>query len=375
MATSELPVVPMQDLMRATRVLEHELRAKIDEVLASGWYILGQNTEAFEAAFAGYCGVRHCIGVANGTDALEIALRALGCGDGDDVATVANAGMYASAAIMAIGARPIFADVDPRTMAMDAASLGQCLTGKTRAIIVTHLYGRLADVAAVQQFARPRGIPVIEDCAQAHGAQRGGLKAGAVGALGCFSFYPTKNLGALGDAGAIVTNDDALAAAVRSLRQYGWSQKYVAERTGGRNSRLDEMQAAVLLAKLPHLDQGNARRRDIVGRYRRAAGNELVLPDCAGEDHAAHLCVVRCAQRDELRQFFARIGVATDIHYPVPDHRQPALRGRVAPVSLPVTEALAGEILTIPCFPEMTDEEIGRVCDGLARFAGGERRT
>jgi dTDP-4-amino-4,6-dideoxygalactose transaminase len=362
-----IPVVPLQDLKRSTRALNQDLRNAIDQVLADSWYLLGSRVATFESAFAAYCGVSDCVSVANGTDALEIALRALGCGAGDEVTTVANAGMYGSAAIVAVGARPVFADIDPVTMTMDAHSLASVLGPRTRAIIVTHLYGRLADMAALVD--RSRGVPIIEDCAQAHGAERGGRKAGGWGALGCYSFYPTKNLGALGDAGAIVTNSDTLAAASRSLRQYGWQQKYVAERAHGRNSRLDEIQAAVLSVKLPYLDRWNARRRAIAGRYRSAVGGGVTVSGSGGGDDVAHLCVIRSSDRDRLRKFLVLNGIATDIHYPVPDYRQPALQRWIDPdAALPVTDAVTNEILTIPCFPEMSGEEIERVCSGLSRF-------
>jgi aminotransferase EvaB len=363
-------LVPMNDLARQTAAMRGEIDRAVAEVVAGGWYVLGPNVSAFEAEFARYCGVRHCIGVANGTDALELALRALGCGPGSEVVTVANAGLYATAAILAVGATPAFADIDPGTMIMAPQALADRIGPKTAAVVVTHLYGRLADMDSLMAVARERGIPVIEDCAQAHGAERGGRRAGSFGAVGCFSFYPTKNLGALGDGGALVTSDDELAGALRSLRQYGWRRKYEAERPCGRNSRLDELQAAVLRVKLPRLDGWNARRREIVGRYRAAAGGAVTVPD-AGADHAAHLCVVRSPERDALRTFLAARGIATDIHFPIPDHHQRALADFVpADLSLPHTEAAAKEILSLPCFPEMTEGEIKRVCGALAAFEG-----
>jgi dTDP-4-amino-4,6-dideoxygalactose transaminase len=238
-------------------------------------------------------------------------------------------------------------------------------------VIVTHLYGRLADIDALIGVARGRGLAVIEDCAQAHGAQRGGRRAGSWGDIGCYSFYPTKNLGALGDGGAVVTCDDALAAALQQLRQYGWTSKYRAARPYGRNSRMDEIQAAVLQIKLPHLDAWNERRRSIMRRYRQAAGNAVVVPDAGGTDHVAHLCVVRSPDRDLLRLHLGGDGVATDIHYPVADYRQTALETLLPPgVSLPHTDEVVEEILTLPCFPELRDAEIERVCGSLARFAG-----
>jgi len=282
--------------------------------------------------------------------------------------------MYATAAILAVGAKPAFVDIDPVAMTMAPEALAECIGPNTAAVVVTHLYGRLADMDGLSAVARERGVPVIEDCAQAHGAERGGRRAGSIGAIGCFSFYPTKNLGALGDAGALTTNDDEVAEALKSLRQYGWRRKYEAERPHGRNSRLDELQAAVLRVKLPRLDGWNVRRREIVGRYRAAAGIAVTVPN-AGTDHAAHLCVVRSPKREALRAFLAARGIATDIHFPIPDHCQQALAGIVpADLSLPHTEAAAEEVLSLPCFPEMTGEEVARVCDALSAFGKAARR-
>ena len=367
--------VPMNDLARQTAAIRGEIDRAVAEVVAGGWYVLGPNVVAFEAEFARFCGARHGIGVANGTDALELALRALGCGPGSEVVTVANAGMYATAAILAVGATPAFADIDPVTMTMAPQALAERIGPGTAAVVVAHLYGCLADMDGIMAVARARGIPVIEDCAQAHGAERGGRRAGSFGAVGCFSFYPTKNLGALGDGGALVTSDDELAEALRSLRQYGWRKKYEAERPYGRNSRLDELQAAVLRVKLPRVDAWNERRREIVGRYRDAAvGSAVTVPD-AGADHATHLCVVRSPERDALRAFLTARGIATDVHFPIPDHRQRALAGIVpADLSLPHTEAAAGEILSLPCFPEMTEDEVERVCEALSAFGKGAAR-
>ena len=365
--------VPMNDLTRQTAAMRGEIDRAVAEVVAGGWYVLGPNVSAFEAEFARFCGVRHGIGVANGTDALELALRALGCGPGSEVVTVANAGMYATAAILAVGATPAFADIDPVTMTMAPQVLAGRIGPGTAAVVVAHLYGRLADMDGIMAVASERGVPVIEDCAQAHGAERGGRRAGSFGAVGSFSFYPTKNLGALGDGGALVTDDAELAEALRSLRQYGWRKKYEAERPHGRNSRLDELQAAILRVKLPRLDGWNARRREIIGRYRAAAGSVVTVPH-AGSDHAAHLCVVRSLERDALRAFLAARGIATDIHFPIPDHRQRALADLVpASLALPHTEAAAREILSLPCFPEMTEGEIARVCEALSAFGEGRQ--
>ncbi|MBB6254444.1 DegT/DnrJ/EryC1/StrS family aminotransferase [Nitrospirillum iridis] len=358
--------VPLNDLQRACHRDGDAIAAAMARVVARGRVLFGPETAAFEAAFAAYCGTSHCLGVGNGTDALELALRALGVGPGDEVVTVANGGFYATTAILAVGARPRFADIDPGTLTLSPVALAGALTPRTRAIIVTHLYGRLADMDGVLDAAGT--IPVIEDCAQAHGAQRRGRRAGAFGAIGCFSFYPTKNLGALGDAGAVVTSDAALADRLGALRQYGWGDKYVVARAGGRNSRMDEIQAAVLTLRLPALDDANARRRAIIARYHAAV--PAPVPDWAspvGLDDVAHLAVVRSPDRARLAAALARAGVDTAIHYPVPDHHQPALRPLLAgPVSLPVTEQATAQILTLPCFPEMTEDEVVHVAAALA---------
>ena len=322
--------VALNDLLRQTTALQGELSASVNRVLASGWYILGRECTAFEAEFAAYCGVAHCVSVANGTDALELALRALGIGPGDIVATVANAGGYSTTAIRAIGAEPLYIDIDPATMNMSAADLAARLTPAVRAVIATHLYGRMADLPALLAVTGREGVPLVEDCAQAHGAAIGGKKAGSWGALACFSFYPTKNLGALGDGGAVTTNHQRLAQRVKSLRQYGWSSKYQCAEYG-RNSRMDEMQAAILRAKLPHLDAWNARRREIAATYSAAlAGRPIQCPPDFGEDYVAHLYVIRTQARDQVRAALKACGIATDIHYPVPDHLQEAARGTPA---------------------------------------------
>jgi len=355
-------VLKINDLERHHAPLGDELARAATAVLSSGWFVLGRHVEAFERAFAEFCGTADAIGVGNGTDALEIALRALELAPGDEVLTVANAGMYATAAIGAVGAVPVFADVDPETMTVDTGAVARALSPLTKAIVLTHLYGRLADVDGVLAVARARGIPVVEDCAQAHGASLGGRRAGSFGALGCFSFYPTKNLGACGDGGAVVTSDPALARRVRQLRQYGWSEKYRALVPGGRNSRLDELQDALLSVKLPRLSGWNARRSAIAQRYSAEIRHPLIqAPSIESERHVAHLYVVRSTRRSALRKHLERHGIATEVHYPVPDHRQPALAGRFRDTGLPVTELLAEEVLTLPCFPEMTDGEVSQV--------------
>jgi aminotransferase EvaB len=373
LAAREVQPIPLNDLRRQTESLRAEIEMAISAVVDSGRYVLGPNVSAFEKEFAAYCGASHCIAVANGTDALELAIRAVAPASDGEVITVANAGMYAASAIVNVGARPVFADIDPVTMTMSPDALVSGITSQTAAVIVTHLYGQLADMDGLIAIARRHRIPVIEDCAQAHGAQRGGRKAGTFGAIGCFSFYPTKNLGALGDGGALVTNDDKLAEMLRSLRQYGWERKYQAAQPFGRNSRLDELQAAILRIKLPHLDRWNARRREIILRYRASAASTLAIANPIDKDHAGYLCVVRSNRREELRDFLTMRRIATDIHFPVPDHRQRAMRDFVAQeTKLAATETATSEILTVPCFPEMTEDEIAHVCNALAEF-GRER--
>ncbi|HEV7602226.1 MAG TPA: DegT/DnrJ/EryC1/StrS family aminotransferase [Bradyrhizobium sp.] len=358
--------IPLNDLVRQNRLIHEELVSSARRVIAGGWYVLGPEGADFEKAFAAYCGVPHAVGVANGTDGIELALRAVGVDEGHSVATVANAGFYASTSIHAIGACPLYVDVVPDTHSMSIDSLKRELArNAVRAVIVTHLYGRLADIETITAICGRFGIPVIEDCAQAHGATRNGRAAGSFGTAGCFSFYPTKNLGALGDGGAVTTSDAEIAENIRALRQYGWGKKYQVSRAGGRNSRLDELQAALLLAKLPHLDRWNEDRRTIARRYSNEIKHSRVeCPGDFGTDNVAHLFVVRCEDRDGLRRHLEAHGIASDIHYPIPDHRQPAYSTSGFP-ELPETERLAKEIVTIPCFNEMEDEEISRVIDAV----------
>jgi len=367
-ATPASMAVPLFCAASAAQGLD--LPAILRDVVESQRYMLGPRVHAFEEAFAAYVGVPHAIGVANGTDALEIALRGLGIGPGQRVLTVANAGFYASTAIRAVGAEPVYAEVDAATLTLAPAALAEALSGQPlHAVVATHLYGRLADMEAVAAQCKAAGVPLIEDCAQAHGARRDGRQAGAWGDIGCFSFYPTKNLGALGDGGALVAKDDALAERVRALRQYGWGTKYEVVHGGGRNSRLDELQAAVVGAKLPLLDDANARRRAIAARYSAAfAKLPLQAPRDQGDDYVAHLYVVRSARRDALRAFLAAQGIASDVHYPVPDHRQPVVAAACADVRLPITEAACAQVLSLPCFLGMTDSQVDQVIAAVSSF-------
>jgi dTDP-4-amino-4,6-dideoxygalactose transaminase len=361
--------VPLNDLKRTLEIHATSLRQAFDHVVDDGSFILGSQVSAFEDEFARYCGVDHCVGVASGSDALEISLRALGVSSNDEVITVANAGMYATIAIRAIGAQPRYVDVDDETLTLSPSGVAASITPRTRAIVVTHLYGRLASIEEVGRLVRERGIAVVEDCAQAHGAQRGNLRAGSFGALGCFSFYPTKNLGALGDGGAITTNDANLAERVQALRQYGWKEKYRVTIEGGRNSRLDALHAAFLRTRLPYVDHENVARRSIVRQYaeniRHAQIRVPLVPD---EDCVAHLAVVRTPQRESLQRHLRACDIGTDVHYPIPDHRQSIMREAASLVSLPVTERACEEVLSLPCFPAMTRDEVDYVIDACNRW-------
>jgi dTDP-4-amino-4,6-dideoxygalactose transaminase len=350
----------VSDLKRHTAQLRDELIAAATSVVDSGWFVHGNACTGFEREFAEFCGAKHGIGVANGTDALELALRALDVRPGSRVATVANAGFYTSTATLAIGAVPVYVDVNAETHLMDLDRLSRLVdSDPVDVVVITHLYGLMHDMDAVRKICDPKGIKVLEDCAQAHGARRRGRRAGSIGDAATFSFYPTKNLGAIGDGGMVTTNSDDVAHRVRTLRQYGWESKYRVGTPGGRNSRLDEMQAAVLSVKLRHLDEWNARRRAIAVHYSEDIRNpEVVLPPARGEEYVGHLYVVQTDDRAKLQARLGEAGIATDVHYPVPDHLQPVHSNALSGALLDVTENLAGRILSLPIYPELTDEEV-----------------
>lgn len=363
--------ISVNSLVRHSGPLRHELDAAARAVLQSGWYILGPNVEAFERCFASFCGVSCCIGVANGTEALELGLRAIGVKHGSRVGLAANAAMYGATAVLACDAEPVFVDINPATYTLDPKALEAALAvGPIDVVIVTHLYGRLADMPAIQALAERHGFAIFEDCAQAHGARDArGRRAGSFGKAASFSFYPTKNLGAIGDGGAVVTNDPETADTVRKLRQYGWTAKYRNELPGGRNSRLDELQAAFLRVMLPHLDAWNAARRKIANRYSTEIRNQRIqVPPPSGDDYVAHLYVARADDRKGLQQHLAAEGIGSDVHYPVADHHQPLFGDRFASIRLPATDAACASVLTLPCFPELTNEEVGRVIDACNRW-------
>ena len=367
--------VPFLDLAVQYRAIREEIDAAVLAVLARGRYVLGEEGEAFEREFAAFCGVPHAVGVSSGTSALHLALAALGVGPGDRVATVPNVSAPTASAIVSAGATPVFVDVTQDGAAMDPAALRAVLAkdaaGEVRAVVPVHLYGRPAEIEEIVGIARERGLAVVEDAAQAHGARAGGRGVGAWGDAGAFSFYPTKNLGAMGDAGLVVTGDAELAARLRRLRNYGEEARY-RNVEHGTNSRLDEVQAAILRVGLRRLAAWNARRRELAALYGALLKDApLVLP--AGHpDHVYHLYVVRTPRRDALRAHLAARGIGSDVHYPTPLHLQPAFRdlGHRAG-DFPVAERLAREVLSLPLHPFLPDDDARAVAGAVREFFQG----
>lgn len=369
--------VPLSDPKAGYLAHREAIDAGLRRVLESGWYILGKEVEAFETAFASYLGVGHVIGVGSGTDALHLALRTLGIGPGDAVLTVAHTAVATVAAVELAGAEPVLVDVDPTTFTMDPTHLEATLQNlgrggvRAKAILPVHLYGHPADLNAIGDIAQRYGLAVLEDCAQCHGARFRGQRTGSFGQLAAFSFYPTKNLGALGDGGAVATDDADLATRARLLREYGWRERYISD-LKGMNTRLDVLQAAILSARLPHLDAENARRQRIAASYSQAlARTGLIGPVSRGEvDTVCHLYVVRSRKRDALANYLKERGIGRGVHYPVPVHLQPAYRNKVllGPSGLPQTERAAREVLSLPMYPQLTDEHIAYVAEHLAAW-------
>lgn len=343
----------------------------IKRVLECGRYILGDEVSAFEREFADYIGVEFAIGVGSGTEALHLALAACGVGAGDEVITVAHTAVATVAAIELCGATPVFVDIEPDYFTLDPNQLEDAITSRTKAVIPVHLYGQPADLAAITSVAQRHGVRVIEDCAQAHGATYRGRPVGSWGDVACFSFYPTKNLGAIGDGGAVVTSDPAAAEKVRGLREYGWTSERNVSNVSGWNSRLDELQAAILRVKLQYLDADNERRRKIASCYDELLrDSDLILPRCREDaTHVFHLYVVRSEGRDELLARLRGEGIGALIHYPVPVHLQPAYSGRLRGTdNLPNTERAATEILSLPIYPELTEAEVQKVAEACVSY-------
>jgi dTDP-4-amino-4,6-dideoxygalactose transaminase len=370
--SDEKTPVPFFDLTRQWQLVEGDVRAALEPVFASQQFILGSAVSAFEQDLAAFLGVKHAVGVSSGTDALLAALMALGVGSGDEVVTSAFSFFATAGVIARLGARPVFVDIEPRDFNIDAGRLAAAVTPRTRAVIPVHLFGQAADVDAVREAAG--SVPIVEDCAQAIGAHVHGRAVGGLGACGCFSFFPTKNLGAFGDAGAVTTDDEELAEKLTDVRVHGMRPKYVHRWIGG-NFRLDAMQAAILRAKLAHLQEWNELRRAGAAHYRElfaAAGLEgvveppVVMP---GRDHTYHQFVVRAAQRDRLREHLVRERVGAEVYYPIPLHEQPcfaALGHRHG--EFPEAERAAAQVLALPIFPELRREERERVVEAIAAF-------
>ena len=364
-------IVPQADPGAGYRARKREIDAAIARALDSGWYILGQEGRAFEAEFAAWLGAGTAVGCGNGTDAIGLALRGLGIGAGSTVVTVSHTAVATIAAIESTGATALLIDIEPDHYTMDPAELAQVLAAPPsglppiRAVMPVHLYGQVADIEVIDTLCRRHGVALIEDCAQAHGALRNDRKAGTFGDVATFSFYPTKNLGALGDGGAVVARDPAVAERIAALRQYGWRRHYISDEVGI-NSRLDELQAAILRVKLMYLDAGNARRREIAKAYDAVLGSRAPRRR-KGSEHAYHLYVTRVADRDQVQARLRGRGVGSGVHYPVPVHLQPAYSGRVAlgPSGCVETGRVAAEVLSLPLYPELTDAQVALVCDAL----------
>jgi len=347
------------------------IRDAIDRVIARGWFILGPELAAFEAEFASASGAAHAVGVGTGTDAIALALRALGIGPGDEVITAPLSAAYSALAIMMAGATPVFADIDLDRLTLDPSQVDAAVTPRTVAILPVHLYGQPADMTTIQAIATRHNLVIVEDACQAHLAMSEGRPVGTIGAAGAFSFYPTKNLGALGDAGAIITNDAALAEKLKRLRNGGQTDRYHHVEFGV-NTRLDDMQAAILRARLPLLPGWTTRRREIAGRYRAAlAGAPVIVPPERDPGHVYHLFPVRSARRAQAQAHLRRLGIETLIHYPVPIPRQPALAGAPAAVC-PNADQVCGDVFSLPLHPALTDAEVDRVADAVHRFSAAD---
>ncbi|HDP24260.1 MAG TPA: DegT/DnrJ/EryC1/StrS family aminotransferase [Deltaproteobacteria bacterium] len=344
-----------------------EIRAAVLRVLESGRYILGDEVHQFEGEFAGFSGCKHCIGVANGTEALMLALMGCGVGSGDEVITVSHTAVGTVAAIELAGGVPVFVDIDPQTRCMDARLIEDKISSRTKAVLPVHIYGQPAPMEQICDVARRYKLLVIEDCAQACGAEIRGGRVGTFGEAAAVSFYPTKNMGAIGDGGAVLTSNPEIARRVQWLREYGWEERHVSK-IPGINSRLDELQAAILRVKLPFLGHDNARRRMIAQKYTEVIQGTAILPPAEVPEtlHAMHLYVVECADRISLREFLQTRGIATAVHYPFAVHQQAAYKERIrGSESLPETEALYDRILTLPLYPELSRGDVQRICSAL----------
>jgi dTDP-3-amino-3,4,6-trideoxy-alpha-D-glucose transaminase len=365
MISARMPFVDLRPADDAAAV-----QAAVRRVIDRGWFILGPEVEAFETEFAAASGVPHAVGTGNGTDAIALSLRALGIGPGDEVITTPLSAAYTALAIIMAGARPVFADIDGERLTLDPAATEQAITPRTAAILPVHLYGQPADMPALAEVAGRHGLAIVEDCCQAHLARCAGRPVGAYGAAGAFSFYPTKNLGALGDGGAVVTTDGRLAERVKRLRNGGQTSRYHHVEPGV-NSRLDEIQAAVLRARLPLLRQRTDERRAIAKAYReRLAGTSIVVPPELDAGHVYHLFPVRSGARQALQAHLTSAGIETLVHYPVPIPRQPALSS-ADPAACPVADCVCSEVLSLPMHPRLRPQDVNEVAGAIRQFADG----
>jgi dTDP-4-amino-4,6-dideoxygalactose transaminase len=358
------------DLKEQYKSIQSEIETAINQVFQQSWFILGKHVQNFEKEFSDYCKTNYGIGVASGTEALYLALKALDIGQSDEVITAPNTAVPTALAISLAKATPIFVDIDPKTYTLDPNFLKKALTKKTKAIIPVHLYGQMADMSPIMQIAENNNIPIIEDACQAHGALYHEKKSGSFGLLGCFSFYPSKNLGAYGDGGMIVSNNKQLAEKLKKMRNCGFANKYHCEYQGI-NSRLDELQAAILQVKLKYLDKWNQARRERAKLYNNFIKNEQIIKpiEASYARHIYHLYVIRCSKRDELQKYLAEKGIQTFIHYPTPIYLQPAYKGLdLAPGSFPIAEQCAQQILSLPMYPELKTEHIKYICDTINQF-------
>ena len=369
-------MIKFLDLKKVNERFRSEMDAALRRVLDSGWYLLGKEVEVFEQAFASYCGVKHCIGVANGLDALNLIIKAYGFGPGDEIIVPANTYIASILAISENGCTPVLVEPDWTTRLIDVDKIAAAITPRTKAIMVVHLYGRAVEMTKVWELAKSHNLKVIEDSAQSHGAMFEGRRCGNLGDASGFSFYPGKNLGCLADGGAVTTNDDDLAAKIRAIRNYGSDRKYH-HIYKGVNSRLSEMQAALLRAKLPHLDADNRRRAEIAARYCREFTNPLIeLPHDPNSQlstlnsqlsHVWHVFAITCPERDRLQRYLEDNGIQTNIHYPTPPHKQGAY-AELANLSLPISERIHREILSLPMSPVLTDDEVSKVIEVVNEF-------
>ncbi len=360
-------MIDFVNLKQEYNEISEEINEAVSRVLRAGWYILGEELTHFEQEFSSHIGATHSIGVNSGSDAIFLAIKALGIGAGDEVITVSHTFISTVDGIVRNGARPVFVDIDPRTFCIDPAGIEEKITARTKAIVPVHLYGQPAEMEAIMDIAQRHDLFVIEDSCQAHGAQYQDRKAGGIGHVGCFSFYPAKNLAAYGDGGLATTNDEGIAEKLRLLRNYGQPRKYCHTLIGV-NSRLDEMQAAVLRVKLRHLDEWNERRQRLAAMYDELLGDAGVTTPVANPhaQHVYHLYVIRSKERDALQKYLSCHEVQTQIHYPVPVHRQPAYAEIASGVNLPATDQACGEILSLPMHPWLTEQEVRQVAELVA---------